>query len=38
LYGSPLRSEDRAWVPRDKVLEMANFGGGGEVCPYMATL
>ena len=30
LYGSPLRSEDRAWVPRGKVLELANFVGGSE--------
>ena len=32
---APLRSEYRAWVPRGKVLEMANFEGGR---PYMATL
>ena len=25
--GAPLGSEDRAWVPRGKVLEMADFGG-----------
>jgi len=26
LYGSSLRSEDRAWVPREKMLEMTDFG------------